>query len=359
MSVAVEGRSTLRQSLFEQNERFQKLVDLIPTSLYTHKPVYLQQKQKWTKHNGDDRSKKQKPKQKEARKDKSKVAPAENVRMDMDDNLPVHKVQTNGSSANLSRQEIRDKLHAKIASFASERNAPAPAQITASSAPSPAPSTSTGGKQALIAQAQAEKKARLEDSKKRKKEERKQRQKALQKALKEAEGDERPSEDSKGKGKARMDVDVDQEAASDAWVDVTADSSLVVARPNRSDGVDMPVDAVDFSHLDFTDQATVKPVDLLPGHSRKTKSKVSQEQAALDRIEQRKKFLDKIGQQSRERAEEKDRWQKAETRIEGGKVLDEEKRLRKMAKRKEKAKEDSRREWCVFPAKSFGLSTSD
>jgi hypothetical protein len=76
--------------------------------------------------------------------------------------------------------------------------------------------------------------------------------------------------------------------------------------------------------------------------SLKTSSNPNQ---ALSQLAARKEKLDLMPEDKRKVVEDKSRWAKAEARLEGVKVKDDEVRLKKAVKRKEKEKAKSKKSW--------------
>ncbi|KDR66430.1 hypothetical protein GALMADRAFT_232490 [Galerina marginata CBS 339.88] len=68
-------------------------------------------------------------------------------------------------------------------------------------------------------------------------------------------------------------------------------------------------------------------------------------QQALEQLAARKEKLASMPDEKRKAIEEKDKWAKAEARLEGVKVHDDESRLKKAAKRKEKEKTKTKKTW--------------
>ena len=74
----------------------------------------------------------------------------------------------------------------------------------------------------------------------------------------------------------------------------------------------------------------------------------SDPQQALQQLASRKEKLASMPEEKRKAIEDREKWAKAEARLEGVKVHDDESRLKKAAKRKEKEKSKSKKDWYDF-----------
>jgi hypothetical protein len=108
--------------------------------------------------------------------------------------------------------------------------------------------------------------------------------------------------------------------------------------------------ALSFSTLDFSTTALLAANSNASSLSKTKKSRhqlPKDPNAALEVLAARKERLEGLAPEQREKAEEKDRWEKVEMKASGEKVRDDEKRLKKMAKRQEKIKSKSAKTWFV------------
>lgn len=132
-----------------------------------------------------------------------------------------------------------------------------------------------------------------------------------------------------------------------------ASTSNAIAAPSSSKSA---AQSISFSSLDFTPTSAIQSSDPSKlskkqraslANSTRTGILSKDPSIALNAINKRNEFLEKLTPQAKERAMEKDKWEKMELKAGGTKVYDEESKLKKMVKRKEKAKEKSRKDWCV------------
>lgn len=89
----------------------------------------------------------------------------------------------------------------------------------------------------------------------------------------------------------------------------------------------------------------------LPGLSTKKTQRLktsSNPSQALEQLAARKEKLAAMPEEKRKVIEERDKWEKAEARLEGIKVRDDEARLKKASKKKEKEKKKSKKSWYVL-----------
>lgn len=113
-------------------------------------------------------------------------------------------------------------------------------------------------------------------------------------------------------------------------------------------------EAYTFSNLDFTTpalasaQATIDPKTLAKMTKKKNRHALPKDaNQALEVLAKKKQQLEGLTPEQREKREDKDRWEKVQLKAEGEKIRDDEKRLKKMAKRQERTKSKSAKAWSV------------
>ncbi|KAF8172033.1 surfeit locus protein 6-domain-containing protein [Mycena galopus ATCC 62051] len=147
----------------------------------------------------------------------------------------------------------------------------------------------------------------------------------------------RREEELKGKGKGK-DKEKDKTANRDKG-NITQTQLLV---PDDANSRQKPP-----SHGDAASRITNVAFSSLAGSSKKSQSLKtnSNPTQALSQLASRKEKLAALPEEKRKSIEEKEKWDKAAARLEGVKVRDDEGRLKKAVKRKEKEKVKSKREW--------------
>ncbi|GAA6021847.1 hypothetical protein JCM11491_001545 [Sporobolomyces phaffii] len=167
-----------------------------------------------------------------------------------------------------------------------------------------------------------------------------------------------PSNGRAGGGKVNAPVRAEERPRKKVRADspsYDADSSLVPYTKQADQSLD--ASAVAFSNLDFTSQSQKVSDSAMTPQARKQMLKATgtlkknrhdlpkDANAALEILEKRKQRMEELNPEKREKAEEKDRWEKVLLKAEGEKVRDDEHRLKKMAKRQEREKKKSAKAW--------------
>ncbi|KAF7365062.1 hypothetical protein MVEN_00377400 [Mycena venus] len=147
----------------------------------------------------------------------------------------------------------------------------------------------------------------------------------------------RREEEMKGKGKGK---DKEKEKAANRDKGNITQTQLLV--PDDANSRSKPP-----SHGDPTSRITNVVFSSLAGSSKKSQSlkTTSNPTQALSQLASRKEKLAALPEDKRKSIEEKEKWDKAVARLEGVKVRDDESRLKKAVKRKEKEKVKSKKEW--------------
>lgn len=198
-------------------------------------------------------------------------------------------------------QDLRAKLHAKMAAL---RRGARPANVE------------PGSKEELL------------------EERRQQRAEMRERRRKETKEKIRRQEEMKGKGKK------DKSKEEQTIKGPTTKTQLLVPDNSHASGSSDPRNkftSVAFSVLKDAPSSSKKSHQNL-----KTSSDPTQ---ALAQLAAKKERLAAMPEEKRKAIEERERWEKAEARMEGVKVRDDETRLKKAAKRKDKEKEKSRKSW--------------
>ena len=253
-------------------------------------------------------------------------------------------------------QEIRERLHRKIALLQSSRPLPSSTATPSEATTTPAPPPPLKTKESLIQEAQGERLAQSKADALAKKQAKKQARKAYKQALELAQASEASDVDPLPSTSLSVPTKAAakkaKKASSSSSTTIT-ESAIVPSSSSTSNTVVVVVDDapttesdLTFSTLDFATPSAFHLKDHAgPSRPKAANHNNKDPKAALDKLQERARFLSKLSTTSRERAEEKDKWSAVTTRAEGGKVLNEEDKLKKMIKRQDKAKSKSKKVW--------------
>ncbi|KXN85271.1 Surfeit locus protein 6 [Leucoagaricus sp. SymC.cos] len=310
--------ATLRASLERHNDVFESLLKLIPAKYYLVPEESEEQlASKFQKHKKNKKEDKQAIKEASKKAKKAKLDPSNNKSIiDLQNEALSQKEGLNSGEDNDAAEgdeeklvpmpestgisALRKKLHDRIAEL---RNKGRPW------------SGEAGGRDELL--------------------EERRRQRAAMRERRRRETKEKIKREEEMKGKKNKDKDKREEKQKGN----STKTQLLV--PDNTDprtrhtGPESKVTNVTFGNI--VGQSSSKKTDKL-----KT---TSDPQQALEQLAARKAKLAELPEGKRKAIEEKEKWDKAEARLEGAKIRDDEARLKKAAKRKEKTKLKSKKAW--------------
>ncbi|KAG5730295.1 Ribosomal RNA-processing protein 14 [Termitomyces sp. T112] len=296
----VTAPATLRASLEAHNDTFEALLKLIPAKYYVVRDQTEEQTSRYHKHSKNKKAPKQAVKEATRIGKREKLDPANNTAaitdLDAENESDHDEVIPMPSFGGIA--QLKEKLHARMLQLRHGGRANE--------------STGDGGRDELLEERRAQRAAMRE----------RRRRETREKIRREEEAKGR-----KGKGKDHLTPKEKRDKGH-----LTKTQLLVSDESSRMESLA----TVTFSSLAGSSTTPKKAQHL------KT---MTNPQQALDQLVTRKERLATLPEEKQRAIAEREQWEKAEARMEGIKVHDDEARLKKAVKRKEKGKEKSKKEW--------------
>ncbi|KAI0943630.1 hypothetical protein AcW1_002748 [Taiwanofungus camphoratus] len=348
--------TVLQDSLEKHNETFETLLKLIPAKYYlVHEETEEQIASKYQKNSKKQKAPKQAIKESSKKAKREKLDPANNKTILEIQNEALRKDLQNGQNNKKSKGkrraamsdsgsdddamdlDVNVNMQDAVSDTDADEQAPAPKQAMV-------PMPESGGIQALRDKLHARMTALRRGGKgggddeagsKDELLEERRRQRAAMRERRRKETREKIKREEEMKGKKGKDKGRDKGPQ-------TKSQLVVPDQPSTSNSGQWQDPRSSYTGVTFSALAGSFGSSSKKAQHLKTSSNPSQ---ALEQLSSRKEKIATLPEEKRKAIEEKEKWEKAEARMEGVKVHDDESRLKKAMKRKEKTKAKSKKAW--------------